>query len=897
MAKLSSDKTYVTVEKGDTLGQIAIDYAGGYSNYKKLAAINGISDPNRIYVGQKIYLSGSSGSSTSSSSNSNTVTIKQFGLQSNTERTLFATWDWNKSNTDHYRVRWLYGTGDDVAFVGSDTTTTEKQALFTIPEQASTRVIFKVLPVSKTKTDKNNKTTSYWTAQWSPEKYYYINSLPPTQPPVPDVEIKDYTLTATLDNIGDLDAKSIEFEVYKNDTTKFKTGTANVSSTGFASYSCTVSAGAEYKVRCRAVRGDLKSDWSDFSGNSGTKPAAPTGITKCKATSSTSVYLEWSKVANAESYDIEYATEKEYLGASTQSTIQSTTDATTHYTITNLSSGEEYFFRVRAKNTSGDSAWTAIRSVIIGKDPAAPTTWSSTTTAIVGEVVVLYWIHNSEDGSKEKQAEVEVTINGSKTTTTIENADFDNDEKEDEIRYHVLSTSSLSEGAKITWRVRTMGVTGHYGDWSIERSVDVYAPPTLEFHVVNKNDTDISIIDSFPFYVKGFAGPATQSPIGYSLVVTSNDVYETVDQIGNPIIINKGEQVYSRYFDTNEPLIVELSAGNIDLENNISYTITCTVSMNSGLTAEESTTVTVYWTENKYYPNAEIGIDKTTFSATIRPYCEYISQRCYEVTKSGNKYYATSNLLGTVYGIPESDVNGNLFYVEGNGKQVFYGVTEDDTEVYYYIEESGTLVDNVTLSLYRREYDGSFTEIAKDLDNTKHTYVTDPHPALDYARYRVVAKTNDTGAISYYDLPGYPVNGIAVIIQWNERWSNFDVISEDPLAEPEWAGSMLTLPYNIDVSDKSSPDVSLVEYVGRKHPVSYYGTQVGETSTWSLMIPKYDKETLYGLRRLAKWMGDVYVREPSGSGYWANINVSFSQKHLDTTIPVTLELTRVEGGI
>lgn len=44
-------------------------------------------------------------------------------------------------------------------------------------------------------------------------------------------------------------------------------------------------------------------------------------------------------------------------------------------------------------------------------------------------------------------------------------------------------------------------------------------------------------------------------------------------------------------------------------------------------------------------------------------------------------------------------------------------------------------------------------------------------------------------------------------------------------------------------------------------------------------------------------MGDVYVREPSGSGYWANISVSFTQTHCELTIPVTLNITRVEGGV
>jgi hypothetical protein len=44
-------------------------------------------------------------------------------------------------------------------------------------------------------------------------------------------------------------------------------------------------------------------------------------------------------------------------------------------------------------------------------------------------------------------------------------------------------------------------------------------------------------------------------------------------------------------------------------------------------------------------------------------------------------------------------------------------------------------------------------------------------------------------------------------------------------------------------------------------------------------------------------MGDVYVREPSGSGYWASISVSFSQNHGEQTIPISFDVTRVEGGI
>ena len=206
-------------------------------------------------------------------------------------------------------------------------------------------------------------------------------------------------------------------------------------------------------------------------------------------------------------------------------------------------------------------------------------------------------------------------------------------------------------------------------------------------------------------------------------------------------------------------------------------------------------------------------------------------------------------------------------------------------------------MNNVLLSVYRREFDGSFTELASGLDSSLPTTITDPHPALDYARYRIVATSKETGSVSYYDLPGYLVGGNAVIIQWDEDWSSFDTTEDAPLEQPAWSGSMLVLPYNIDVSESNNSDVSLIEYVGRQHPVSYYGTHLGVSASWSMEIPKTDKETIYALRRLARWMGDVYVREPSGAGYWATISVSFSQKHCELTIPVSLKISQVEGGV
>lgn len=791
------------------------------------------------------------------------------------------------STLDYFEVKWYYDSGDGIWFEGSSANVTVSHATYNAPDNANF-ILVSVTPVSK-KYKVNNTEVSYWQGTKA-QKMYTIAGDPPANPSTPSVTIDQYKLTATLDNISDARTDQIEFQVY-NGTKLVNSGSVTVEAC-LASFSCTVSAGGEYRVRCRAINlnGDARvpSDWSSFSSTLKAVPSVPDEITVCKASSETAVYLEWTQVNSADSYDIEYTTEKRYFDGSDQTTTISGIEFN-HYEKTGLESGDEYFFRVRAVNSNGTSPWSGIKSVVIGEKPAAPTTWSSTTTAITGETITLYWVHNSADNSSQTYAELEMTVNGLTETRTIKN-DRSEDEKDKTssyviktitiyqvtkngttytrttnvletepanstavgatvatgeavysytdtdgtTKYYCKKSTTYADGAQIKWRVRTAGITKTYGDWSIMRTIDVYAPPTLTLGMTDVDGDTIDTVTSFPFYISGLAGPNTQAPIGYHLTISANSTYETVDSVGNTKMVTKGNPIYSKYFDINYPLLVEFSANNLDLENGVEYTLTCVVSMNSGLTAEATLTFSVNWTDTSYNPDAGIAIDDTSLVAYIRPSCR---------------------------------------------------------------DDDGNLVENVLLSVYRREFDGNFTELAKGLDNTKNIVITDPHPSLDYARYRIVAITKNTGAVSFNDLPGYPVGGKAVVIQWDEEWTEFDPSTGDRMREQPWNGSMLKLPYNIDVSDGRDQDVSLIEYIGRSHPISYYGTQRGETATWNMDIAKSDKETLYALRRLSVWMGDVYIREPSGSGYWASIKVSFSQKHRELTIPVTLSITRVEGGV
>ena len=427
---------------------------------------------------------------------------------------------------------------------------------------------------------------------------------------------------------------------------------------------------------------------------------------------------------------------------------------------------------------------------------------------------------------------MEIISNGVSEVITIQNSTEETEK--DKTSSYTVDISKYTEGAKLQWRVRTSGVTNEFGDWSVLRTVDIYAPPTLSLSMVDENEDPIENLISYPIRVRAVAGPSSQRAIGYHLTITSNDIYDTIDNFGREKIINKGDTLYSRYFDRSGDFSATLSANDVRLENNMSYRIACVASMNSGLTAESYLDFTVMWDSDKYRIDCRIYIDSESYTASISPYCK---------------------------------------------------------------DKTGALIKDVALSVFRREFDGKFTEINSNIENVKNMFVSDPHPSLDYARYRIIATSKTTGQVAYYDAPAYPVGGKAAIIQWDEQWTDFDTDIQDTLASPTWSGSMLKLPYNIDISDSNSKDVALVEYIGREHPVTYHGTQLGTSSTWNTDIPADDKETLYALRRLQNWMGDVYVREPSGAGYWANVSVTFSKKHRNLVIPVTIEVTRVEGGV
>lgn len=810
--------------------------------------------------------------------------VSEIRLQVPGERTLYATWDWDyTSTTDHYRTVWQYTTpGSGIWFDGQVNENEKRSYSIYTPPSGATKIRFFVTPIAKKKTVRVKDDTYYWIAlQSDPTTFSYTDVTDdPAIAPTPTISIDGLTLTAKVVTY-DPSTTVVEFDVIKNNQGRFKIGRSLVTYNE-ATFTCSVDAGNFYKVRARGMNpldstklnepsvnlSKLQMNvgtWSEYTDNVDTIPATPVGFTSHQVVTETSVRLTWDKVATADSYDVEYATDLSYFDVSDQTTTKSV-DGVGAILITGLDSGNEYFFRVRSVNEVGPSGWCPeIYKIVLGKVPSPPTTWSETTTAVIGESVNLYWVHNSEDSSVQKDAEIELNLNGVISIVEATHLSIDDtasyytfspvtvgehetvDDNGDSILDSEGNTiigvvySDYPEGASLRWRVRTKGVVNEFSEWSGYRTVIFYAVPTLELSVSGKNDSKSPAygLRSYPIFINAIARPTTQTAIGFNVDIIANESYETIDEDGQSRRIRERESVYSRYIpSTQNTLNLELSAGDVNLDKNVSYILMVTAAMDSGLTADATWVFTVAWDDEDLVPDADVTIDADTLCAYIRPYCLV------------------------------NDVD---------------------------------YIDDVLLSVYRREYDGRLTLIESGLVNDGSVTITDPHPALNYARYRVVAQNQNTGAVGFYDLPGVPVGETGIVIQWDDTWENFNLDQEEAqgnwFANPVWSGSMLKLPYNVGISDDYSPDVAFVSYAGRSHPVSYYGTQLGVSSNWTAEIVRNDIETLYQLRRLAIYTGNAYVREPSGSGYWAQVNVSFNRSYNNMLIPITLNITRVEGGV
>jgi hypothetical protein len=174
-----------------------------------------------------------------------------------------------------------------------------------------------------------------------------------------------------------------------------------------------------------------------------TTPAPPTNLT-ATAASSTQINLAWSDRSNNETgFRVERSAD-----GTTFTQIAAVGTNITKYANTGLSGSTKYYYRVRAYNSSGNSAYSNTATATIGL-PAAPTNLTASEVGNSGQVD-LRWRDNS---SNETGFQVERSTNGSTfdiITTTAANVTSYRDssgDKRQRYYYRVAAKSKVGLSA------------------------------------------------------------------------------------------------------------------------------------------------------------------------------------------------------------------------------------------------------------------------------------------------------------------------------------------------------------------------------------------------------------------------------------------------------------------
>lgn len=851
-----------------------------------------------------------------------TVTVKVYASKKTyTTKTVSA---YNQISS--FKIQWQYYqdgnwyVGDETTDYSKDSTQiaktddgTKYQVVYSAPAEA-TKVRVRVYCGSGTYnkvTGKKKKykgvSTAYFTASWSSWVTYDFSTNAPDAPSISSLTSTGTTIKAVVTtDSADNKTNQIRFEYSIGGTVKTTTSWMNITN-HYLEYAYAGLANSTYRVRAQAknTTSGGTSVWGGYSEVS-TVPATPTNFKASAGSEEGVIILDWDDVpgvSEESGYTVEYTNNKTYFDAS--SNVQSASSTASTMTL-NVDLGYTWYFRVRATNSAGNSSWSKIIQQVIAKVPEAPTTWTNKSSFMTGENIRLYFTHNSEDNSKLQEYKISYKVNGVQQPEITETPPQTTEDNP--IYYYDLDVSSYSADTVILWKIRTKGVHPDYGKYSMEREIKIYVQPALNIEI---DET----ITQFPIDISLTTTPLSQKPINYAVSIVSTESYTTSDMFGNETFVNADTTVYSKIFintDNSNTLDFSILPSEAALEQGQTYNVYATVSMNSGLVAEDSVTIDTEWDTELYFPEADIEFNEDQYTCAITPVC-YKIDAPYEAVVAETTYteeqYSFNDETFIAY-VDEEHGNYPFIYENGwtyNNSYVDisdYGLSlseevipKNGDQIIVTYEMEQILEEDVVLDVYRKNTDATFTEIITNMTNSGNSVTTDPHPNFGVSSYRIIARNPYNNSIGYNDID-VENNVTSIVIQWDEKYSIVEDVDVEALdidaVDPIYSGSIIVLPYNIKTSESNSKDVSLVEYIGRKHPVTYYGTQRGSKASWNADIEKTDKEKINLLRALDVWPEDVYVREPNGTGYKASVSVSFNIDYDSLIIPVSIDVTHVE---
>lgn len=247
-------------------------------------------------------------------------------------------------------------------------------------------------------------------------------------------------------------------------------------------YTCSgLSVSTKYYFRVRAYNDTGYSDYSN-EGSATTLDVPPDGPSRLVASTLSTSRIKLNWVDNSDN-ELGFKIERKKSGGS-YAQIAEVDEGTTSYTNSGLSDNTEYYYRVRAYNSEGDSPYSNTASATTGDIPDAPSDLEA--EGISSTSIKLTWEDNSEDeiGFKVERR----TSGGAFTQIGVAGEDIT-----------TYTNSGLKSNTKYYYRVRaynSIGNSAYTSEVAVETGVTPKAPTNLKAEVISSSKIKLSWEDN-----------------------------------------------------------------------------------------------------------------------------------------------------------------------------------------------------------------------------------------------------------------------------------------------------------------------------------------------------------------------------------------------------------------